>query len=77
MFDVTMGSYDGAEICELVGRFIFDSVAKRFRKENKRLYRDDGLVLLKNMTGRLANRARKGLMNIFEDVALKITAHTN
>ena len=77
MFDVTMGSYDGAEICKSVGRFIFDSVAKRCGKENVRLCRDDGLVLLKNMTSKLINRARKDLRKIFEDVALEITAHTN
>ena len=77
MFDVTMGSYDGAEICKSVGRFIFDSVAKRFGKENVRLYRDDGLVLLKIMASRLANQARKNLMKIFEHDALKIAAHTN
>ena len=27
-FDVTMGSYDGAEVCELVGLFILDKVKR-------------------------------------------------
>ena len=77
MFDVTMGSYDGEEICELLGRSIFDSVAKRFDKENVRLYREDGLVLLKNITGRLANRAKKDQIIICEGVTIKTAAHTN
>ena len=45
MFDVTMGSYDGAEVCELVGIFILNILAKLFGKSNVGLYRDDGLVL--------------------------------
>jgi hypothetical protein len=39
-----MGSFDGAEICELVGLFILNHVGKRFGKENIGLYRDDGLA---------------------------------
>ena len=30
MFDVTMGSYDGAEICELVGLFIISKLEAKF-----------------------------------------------
>ena len=42
-----MGSYDGAEICELVGLFILNNLAERFGKESVGLYRDDGLLILK------------------------------
>ena len=34
LFDVTMGSYDGAEICELVGLFILNKLGQKFGKEN-------------------------------------------
>jgi hypothetical protein len=30
MFDVTMGSFDGAEICNLVGLFILNKLAAKF-----------------------------------------------
>ena len=60
-FDVTMGSYDGAEVCELVGLFILNELTKKFGKENIGLYRDDGLALLKGTNGRLADKARKEL----------------
>ncbi len=30
LFDVTMGSYDGAEICELVGLFILNKLGQKF-----------------------------------------------
>ena len=39
LFDVTMGSLDGAEICELVSLFSLNHLGKRFGKENIGLYR--------------------------------------
>ena len=37
-FDVTMGSYDGAEVCELVGLFILNGLGSTYGKENIGLY---------------------------------------
>ena len=28
-FDVTMGGYDGTEVCELVGTFLLDKISKK------------------------------------------------
>ena len=61
MFDVTMGSFDGAEICELVGLYILDELSLLFGKDYVGLYRDDGLLLLKSNSGRIANLTRKKL----------------
>ena len=36
LFDVTMGSYDGAEICELVGLYTLSILTKRYGKEKRR-----------------------------------------
>ena len=44
-----MGSFDGAEICELVGFYIQSNLEIIFPKTNFALYRDDGLILLKNL----------------------------
>ena len=33
MFDVTMGSYDGAETCELIGVYMLSLIATQFRYE--------------------------------------------
>ena len=33
-FDVTMGSHDGAELCELVGLYLLDLLTKEFGKQN-------------------------------------------
>ena len=72
-----MGSYDGAEICELVGLFILNHLGKKFGKKNIGLYRDDGLAVIKNRSARLADKTRKELHKIFEQFGLKITAESN
>ena len=71
-----MGSYDGAEICELVGLLILHSLEQRFGK-NVDLYRDDGLAAIKTTSGRLADKARKDLVRIFDSLGLKISIQTN
>ena len=43
-FDVTMGGYHGAEICELVGVYLLSQLSKVLPKEFIGLYRDDGLA---------------------------------
>ena len=69
-----MGSYDRAEVCELVGLFILNSLAMKYGKERVGLYRDDGLILLSGTSARLADKARKDLHKLFEEFHLKITA---
>ena len=77
LFDVTMGSHDGAEICVLVDLFILNHLSKKFGKETIGLYRDDGLALIKSKSARFADKTRKELHKIFELFDLKITAESN
>ena len=77
LLDVTMGSYDGADICELVGLFILKQLGKTFGNKNIVLYRDNGLATIKNKSARLADKMRKELHKIFEQFRLKITAEAN
>ena len=76
-FDITMGSYDGAETCELVGLYILDILGKKFGKQNLGLYRDDGLAEFKNTTGRQSDKIRKDITKIFKDVGFDITIQAN
>ena len=46
-----MGCYDGAEICELVGIYIQNKLCKLMNKKDFRVYRDDGLGILRNTSG--------------------------
>ena len=41
------------------------------------LHRDDGLILLKNVTARLAEKAKKNLIKAFDEFELKSTATAN
>ena len=50
-FDVTMGSYDGAEVCEIVRLFMLEMLSKLFEKNYIGLYRDDGLSIFRNYNG--------------------------
>ena len=47
LFDVTMGPYDSAEVCELVGIFMLNKISEKYNKKDVGLYRDDGLAVFK------------------------------
>ena len=74
-FDVTMGSYDGAETCELVGCYLLSQL-KQLPGIEIGLYRDDGLAVL-NQTPREIERAKKDICQIFARNNLKITIEAN
>ena len=77
-FDVTMGSYDGAEICELVGLYLlYECLAQLFGKGNVGLYRDDGLAVVRNLSGPQTDRLRKRMVQCFKDNGLQITVEIN
>ena len=44
-FDVTMRSFNGAEICELAGLYIQSNIKNILLQINFRLHRGDGLIL--------------------------------
>ena len=59
LFDVAMGSYDGAEICELVGMFALSQLPERYNRSDIGLYRDDGLAVLEGCQEVWQNTPRK------------------
>ena len=76
-FDVTMGSFDGAEICELVGIYIINKLSSTVKKEEMGLYRDDGLIILRNYTKRTADIKRKEVIKIFKCIGFDIEIDIN
>ena len=62
-FDVTMGSYDGAEVCELAGLFMLIELSKNFDKDNIGLYRDGGLSVFKNYNGHENDKVQKEMID--------------
>lgn len=73
-FDVTMGSYDGAEACELVGLFILEQLKPL--NINVGLYRDDGLAVSAK-TPRQTENLKKDICKIFSKFNLRITIEAN
>ena len=74
-FDITMGSYDGAETCELVGCFLLHQITTK-HGNNFGLYRDDGLGI-SNKSPREVELIKKDLCAIFRKHGLKITIEAN
>ena len=63
-FDITMGSLDGAECCEVVGLFILHRITDNIPRVDCGLYRDDGLALVQG-SGPQVDRLRKDLVSLF------------
>ena len=75
-FDVTMGAFDGAEVCELVGLFILHKLEHIIPKHYLGIYRDDGLAVVQG-SGPELERLRKAVFTIFKNLQLKVTLETN
>ena len=76
-FDVTMGSFDGAEVCELIGLYLLNILKNEFGGKNIGLYRDDGLSCFENRSGLELEKIGKKICEIFKDNGLNITIETN
>ena len=77
MFDVTMGCYDGAEICELVGLYMLNKLSTLIEKSHLGLYRDDGLCIIYNPNGPKLDKLRKEIIKEFKSEGLNISIETN
>ena len=73
-FDVPMGSFDGAEICDIVGLFMLSKL--QILNLNIGLYRDDGLAT-GTQTPRQLELIKKKLCKIFQENELSITIQAN
>ena len=69
-FDITMGGFHGAEVCDLVGLFLLSQLREIF--PNIGLYRDDGLAV-SSATCRQIEMMKKKVCKVFEKNELKVT----
>ena len=76
-FDVTMGSFDGAETCELVGSYLFNRLPEGIRKQIV-LYRDraDSLGAFQH-TPKEIEGIKKDICKVSRNNGLKITIEAN
>ena len=77
LFNVTMGAFNGAEVCEAVGNFLLYQLSTDYNKKYIDLYRDDGLAIFKNFSGSKVEKIKKDTQNLFKDNHLNITIQCN
>ena len=70
-----MGSFDGAETCELVGCYLLSLLTEKYG-QNIGLYRDDGVAAF-NKTPQEMEKIKNDLCKIFRENDLKITIEAN
>ena len=73
-YDVTMGSFAGGELCELIGLFLLHLLS--LEGIEAALYRDDGAVLTKSAPRQVQKLAEK-ITRIFKSKDLAITIEAN
>ena len=77
MFDVTVGAYDEAEVCELVGSFLLYAFSLKYIKTNIGLYRDDGLAVFRNVSCSHIEKIKKEFQKPFRQYGLKVVIKCN
>ena len=77
LFDVLMGAYDDAEVCELIGIFLLNLLGWQYDAKNIGLYRDDGLSISKNCSGLQMEKIKKHLQKVFKSNGLDVIIECN
>ena len=68
-----MGSFSGAELCDLVGLYALSKLRHLYNYKDIRLYIDDGLAITSRKSNQELERLKKNTMKIFKDLGFKIT----
>ena len=75
-FDVTEGSFDGAEVCELVGLYLQNQLKHVITSGSVGVYRDDGLAVVFKYSGPQMDRLRKNI-DFYKQHGFQITIEIN
>ena len=67
-----MGSFDGAEICELVRLYLL-KLSSLIGRKNVGLYSDNGLAAINSSSGPVLDKMRKNIIALFKNEGLSIT----
>ena len=69
-FDITMGGYHGAEVCEIVGLYMLHEMTKFIPKDTVGLYRDDGLMITPKQSGYKTEKLKQRLHQFAKSIGL-------
>lgn len=70
-FDVLQGSFDGAEVSELMGLYLLCKINNIVHMSDHGLYTDDGLMVVANKR-KVNAKIRKELQKLFKNLSLII-----
>ena len=76
-FDVPTGCFDRAKVSEIVGTYILSKINNEINKKQVRLYYDDGLGVLRNMSVSKMDQTSKNFIKIFQECGLSILCKIN
>ena len=72
-FNIAMGSFQGAEVCDLIGLHILSEISPITGPSNIGLYRDDGLAIIKQPSGTTLEKMKKSLIKKVSSIGFEIT----
>ena len=76
LFDVPMGSFFGAELCDLIGLYALSKLESLYDIKEIGLYRDDGLAIIQPKNNQDLENNKKKTIKMFRDIGFKITIDT-
>ena len=69
-FDVPMGCFDGAEVCDTTGLFLLHQLSHIFKKSDIDLYRDGSVGIIQNMRKPEIEWMKKTIVKVFKECGL-------
>ena len=76
-FHVTVGWYDGAEVCELIGTFRLRLIGSKYNPNNIGQYRDNWFTVFKNTSGPQSKKIKKTFQKTSKKKGLGIVIKCN
>ena len=76
-FDVPMGGYDSAQIADLVGLYILNTLDRTVDPIQIGLYQDDSILYIPNSDGPKVSSIQKKIMRAFKFLGFKIKISSN
>ena len=76
-FDVPMGAYDSAQVADLVGIYILDTLGRIVNSQQVGLYRDDGIIYIPDSNGPNTASIQKKIIRAFKLLGFRIQIASN
>ena len=72
-----MGAYDSAQVADLMGIYILDTLGRIFNLKQVGFYRDDGIIYTRDSNGLKTSSIQKKIIRAFKLLGLRIQIASN